>query len=373
MHLDCFASSSYEDFQQINYPPLFGVNVTPHSTYPITLTVNTPNMAYNGPVGLLISYYTTPNSNFFNPNGCGPPHPTGIASYGTYGNEQANNISSNEIVGYMYLSSISASSMQLNSSANIIEFLPQVDVTDVQQNLVINVSDSDGSKKAYWLQNIYNLNLWPLPFQPSANFDYSFSNLSNYNSNLCDTSITGNGTLLEPCNQSPSFYVMSTNSIENGATLPIKIGFYARVDVEPDLGFTVNTGYKTSYDANVVWYGQFLVNDPQIQKASFYVSPSFTPSPHDAELVFTGVGGLEPYIVYTGMNASLGLFYYNETTNAFQSFPSLYTFGGSTGEDIFNLNVSMENGYAHVTTGAPYYGPLSNNLNMPFPNFLNDN
>ena len=40
---------------------------------------------------------------------------------------------------------------------------------------------------------------------------------------------------------------------------------------------------------------------------------------------------------------------------------------------MFNVNVSMKNGYATASNGAPYYGPLSNNVNTPFPNFLNGN
>ena len=134
---------------------------------------------------------------------------------------------------------------------------------------MIKVADSGSITKAYWLQNIYSLE--NDSGTRSAVFSTSFSNFS-ANGNLGSTPINGSGTLSEPYNASPGFYRYWSPPIENGTTLPLKVGFYARINVQRNLGFIVYTGYKTSVNSNIVWYGKFLVNDPTIQNASFYVT-----------------------------------------------------------------------------------------------------
>ena len=379
MHLLCTeAYSFYGQSFQLDYNnghSGIGTTIPPRSTYPLTLWITAPDVAYSGPVAIVIGYNTIPLGNLpITPSGtfaCGPPNPTGISATGYGYGSSSYAISTNEIVGYVNLSASSASI--IGREGNVLEYLPEINTAGIQDNLVIRVNDTDGSTKAYWLQNVYSLN--NVSSVELADFATSFSNFSGPTANLEYTPITGSGTTLEPSSSFPGYYVYGSNGIKN-TVFPEQLGFYARIGVQQGSGFTVYTGYKTNLNDAIVWYGQFFVGDPSIQNASFYVSKTPLPNglgyKYDAELVFTGTAS-GVYQHYNQMNASLGLFYYNESTNSFQSFPYLYTYGFDTSEDVFNLNVSMQNGYAHVTTGAPYYGLLNNQISTPFPSFLDGN
>lgn len=356
-----YSGTSGYGFLLQNSTPISG-NITPKSTFPITLTMTAPTSGYNGSVAMVIGYYTgsptiEANSKGAPPFVCGPPLPTGITSYGLYNNTDTTgyNVSTNEVVGYINLTGVSTIKASYPS---------------VQQNLIIKVIDFGNSTKDYWLQNVFELSNSPV-INLSAYFGTSFSNFSAINSNLSNTRINSSVINGSAGLVSPNFYVYGANGGIN-LKLPMQIGLYSKVDVKNHSGFVVYTGYKTNFKNNIIWYGRFFVNDSAIQNASFYVtSKAVTPhgGRYDAELVFA-YWNLLGYTYYNSLNSSLGLFYYNKSTGSFQSFPSFYTYGSDTLENEFNVNVSLKNGYITAVSGGPYYGPLNRNFDTTFPSFL---
>ena len=102
------------------------------------------------------------------------------------------------------------------------------------------------------------------------------------------------------------------------------------------------------------WYDNITIHTPDVASAYFEVSGNATTPVgnfYDAELVFAGEGNLEP-TQFVNMSASLGLFFKNDITGDYTSFPSYYSFGGDTGETSTGVNVGYSNGIAYLTVGG---------------------
>ncbi|MHB8567090.1 MAG: thermopsin family protease [Nitrososphaerales archaeon] len=325
--------------------------------------------AYSANSNVTYSYSISPNNPFQN----GPlisPQPTGIASFGLYnifGNVAPYAIKTNEVVGTANISSILA----YNATAASVN--DSLSGATLQLNSMLVVTDMSGAQKIYWAQNTpdfvtnnsviaYGDNVW-------NNTDSSYSL-----NNATIVSQSGGYVLLSNnSGQIEDYYAYAASNSSYGYPFDIALIMNESVD---SAGVVLQMGVSVlrngSFSASPIdWFDNITINDASVQNAYFYTSGNdSTPlnTFYDSELVFGGEGNGEA-THFNEMNASLGLYYSNESSGVLTAFPSYYSFGGDTAEAADNLHVSYSgNGIVKVTTGTPDYVYLGNASNAVLTN-----
>lgn len=327
------------------------------SSYTITTGVGTYYLviyAYSSDADVVYNYDISPNSPYAN-GPLQPPMPTGIASFGLYnvsGNIVPYEIRSSELVGSANISSIQA----YNASAT--QYNDTLSGATLQLNSMLVLVGSNDTKQVYWVQNTLDFVTHSLVVSYADNL-WNNTDANGFLSNSSITSQGGGHVFASNGTQQQYYYAYATANISY--SLPLDISLVINESLSHDavslnMGAAVlRNGSSTDYSFN--WFDNITINDPRVTSAYFYTSGNeSTPinTFYDTELVFGGEGNGES-THFTAMNASIGLYFYNDTSRKFSSFPSYYTFGGDTAEGAYNLQVSNGNGNAVVTIGTPSY------------------
>ena len=100
-------------------------------------------------------------------------------------------------------------------------------------------------------------------------------------------------------------------------------------------------------------YNTTVLNLSHVKFASFLITP-FQIGPigdgYDLEFIFGGINGQN--MTFNSLNAKDMWIFYNDN-GTIKPFPSVFTFGGDTGEGAYDLRVFPSNNYATVTVGIP--------------------
>ena len=297
----------------------------------------------------------------------GPPSPTGITAYGLYnqsGSITTYKVASSSIVGFADIRQLKAVDNGTNS--------PEA---SLQENAVLQVNNTDGSTFTYWPQNV-------LDFDTSAHtvtYRDNMLNTTGDGAQLTNQSIIGTGTTNVANNNGvvQTYYGNYNSNYTYSYSLPQAWILYMNETVVSGQGVLIQMGQRALDGAapdRITWFDNIMVQDPNVQSADFIVNGkqytpaganSFIGSFYDAELVFGGGPGGQA--AHFTLNANLALFYWDQTL---KPFPSVYTFGDDTAEAAFNILVTNGNGAASVTSGAPYYGILTNDFNASLPHLI---
>ena len=292
--------------------------------------------------------------------GVTPPLALGVASFGIYnksGTASSYQIQTNEIVGMVNISSVQV------DTPNAGNYGVSTTGFTVQLNAMLVVNDGGTSRKVYWVQNVPDFETGPSAFS----FGDEIWNNTDSTGFLSNQTITSTNYLsggyvyttgATRFSSGLSFYSYSMNNATYG--LPLKFGLLMTETLVPRTGVVVQVGYRllangSAVSSTTVWFDTVTVHDPDAQSAYFEVSGSETPPTglyYDAELVFAGEGNLES-AYFTKLDAALGLFYQDGSSQLLSSFPSFYGFSGDTGEAASNLIETYSNGVVHLAPGTP--------------------
>jgi thermopsin len=317
------------------------------------------NYQNSGTANISFTYLTYP----FTPYAAGPvvpPEPTGLASFGLYnasGNAIPYSINTTSIVGTANISSIQA----YNASAA--SFNDTVSGATLQLNAVLVAMGLNGTQQDYWIQNTpdFVTNASQVAFGDNA---WNNTDEDGFLSNQTMTSPNGNSVYSTGANESQPqyFYGYSTSNYTYVEPFDLKLLLNDSVlsgkGVLVQIGTQVLQNGSVTTPAPVFWFDNITISDPAVQTAYFHIDGnSSTPigSFYDTELVFGGEGNLEA-TNFTSMNATLGLYYLNASSDQLSPFPSYFSFGGDTGEAAYDLHVNyLGNGTAEIAEGTPNY------------------
>jgi len=263
--------------------------------------------------------------------------PIGISDYGVYisnGNIYGYNITTNEVIGDVYLNSFS--SYVDPSCSN--SFLGE-NSGSIQLNAILELSNG----QYYWLQNVLLIN--------NTGGYYEFAdniwNFTSENSYLSNNSIEGNGMVSNYGNE--YFYAYETNNFN----LQYPLNVYLIINVTQNNSYPeIQFGY--SFDGqNIYWYDNITLLIPAI--GNIIISPYITGSNNmeDLELVIGGPG-YGNCIDINNISGYLGLYYlYNN--QYLTPDPSIFNYGFNTAEDSSNINENIiSQGFVNLSTG-PFY------------------
>ena len=328
------------------------------SSYNITTGAGTYYLviyAYSSDANVTYNYEISPNSPYAN-GPLTPPMPTGIASFGLYnvsGNIVPYEIKSSELVGSANISSIqayNATATQYNDTAS---------GATLQLNAMLVLVGTNGTKQVYWVQNTPDF----VTNRSVVSYADNLWNNTDVNGPLSNSSVTSkSGGYVFSSNDTQQKYYYAYATANNSYSLPLDISLIMNESithgaVNLEMGVAVlRNGTSKAYSFK--WFDNITIDDPSVTSAYFYTSGNeSTPinTFYDTELVFGGEGNGES-THFTAMNATLGLYFYNDTSRRFSTFPSYYTFGGDTAEGAYNLQViKNKDGSAVVTIGTPHY------------------
>jgi thermopsin len=299
----------------------------------------------------------------------GPPAPTGIGAFGIYnvsGKVEPYFVSTDSIVGFSRISALSAQDQSTQSGQ-------ASDHVSLQLNTVLDVLNKDNSTYTYWPQNV-------LDFATQENqvtYRDNVLNVTGDNAQLANATVKGTGFVsgLNLNGTMQTYYGNYQSNYTYSYTLPASFVMLMNTTVQSGQGVLIQMGvrmFDPGAPAKTVWFDSILLRDPNVAAAAMVVSgDSYTPAGvslpigqfYDAELVFGGGAGGQA-ATFSAFDASLALFYMNQTLTA---FPSVYDFGTDTAEGVYNAQVtySDSNGTVNLTVGTPAYGLLSNNVTTP--------
>ena len=297
------------------------------------------------------------------------PLASGIASFGIK-NDSAT-VSSYQVLTSQIVGVANISSIQVNTpDANQYGVNPTGATLQLNAMLVVNDTGVP-SQKVYWVQNVPDF-VTGASKVSIGNEIWNVTDSAGYLSNqtITSTNFQNGGFVYQsgtgPGSSGPNLYTYSLSNVTYA--LPLNLALLMKVTTIPGVGVSVQLGYRllsngAAVAASTDWYDNVTIHDPSVQASGFEVSGNATPPTglyYDAELVFAGEGNLES-AYFTQLNATLGLFYQNDTSGALSSFPSYYGFSGDTGEAADNLVVTYANGLAQLAPGAnPNYSYLGN-------------
>ena len=279
--------------------------------------------------------------------------PIGISDYGIYinnGNIYGYNITTNEVIGEVYLNSFS-SYVDPSCSNNFIG----EDSGSIQLNAVLELSNG----QYYWLQNVLLINNTGGYYEFVDNI-WNFTSLNSY---LSNNSIEGNGIVSNYDNK--YFYVYETNY----SNLQYPLNVYLIINVTQNNSYPeIQFGY--SFDGqNIYWYDNVTLLIPS--SGNIVISPSITGSNNieDLELVIGGPG-YGTCIDINNISGYLGLYYlYNN--QYITPDPSIFNFGYNTAEYSSNINENIiSQGFVSLSEGTfypEYFGsitPLNYNISV---------
>lgn len=309
-----------------------------------------------------------------------PLEPTGIASFGIKndsGYVVPYEVRSSQIVGVANISSLLANNPNAGSYGD------NVAGATLQLNANLIVNRSDGLSDVYWVQNtpdfVTSANTVALTDNVWNNTD-SIGKMSNHS--LTSTNFANGGAVYTTVSHGILSYAYLFNENNMTYRFPFSFGLVESESILKGQGVLVQLGYKLFQNGSLAdsptrWYDNITIHTTDVVSAYFEVSGNATTPVgnfYDAELVFAGEGNLEP-TQFLNMSTSLGLFFKNDTTSNYASFPSYYSFGGDTGESATGVSVRYSNGIAYLTVGSSNYVYLGNaTLNLaqnykPYPSF----
>jgi thermopsin len=332
------------------------------SSYNVTTGVGTYYLviyAYSSDADVKYNYTISPNSPYAN-GPLTPPMPTGVASFGLYnvsGNIVPYVVKSTELVGSANISAIQA----YNATAS--QYNDTSSGATLQLNAMLVLVGTNGTKQVYWIQNTPDF----VTNSSVVSYTDNVWNNTDVNGFLSNSSVNSkSGGYVYTSNDTQQQYYYAYSTANYSYSLPFDISLVMNESVvhdavNLDMGIAVlRNGTSKTYSFN--WFDNIAIADPGVSSAYFYTSGNeSTPinTFYDTELVFGGEGNGES-THFTAMNSTLGLYFYNDTSRKFSSFPSYYTFGGDTAEGAYNLKVSKSSdGSAAVTIGTPDYSYFS--------------
>jgi len=274
--------------------------------------------------------------------------PIGISDYGVYinnGNIYGYNITTNEVIGNVYLNDFSS---YVDSSCSN-NFLGE-DSGSIQLNAVLELSNG----QYYWLQNVLLINNTGGYYEFADNI-WNFTSSNPY---LSNNLIEGNGMISNYNNE--YFYAYETNY----SNLQYPLNVYLIINITQNNSYPeIQFGY--SFDGqNIYWYDNVTLLIPSY--GNIVISPSITNSNNikDLELVIGGPG-YGNCIDINNIGGYLGLYYlYNN--QYFTPDPSIFNYGINTAEDSSNINENIiSQGFVSLSTGNfyPEYLGSTNTLN----------
>lgn len=263
--------------------------------------------------------------------------PIGISDYGIYisnGNIYGYNITTNEVIGEVYLNDFS--SYVDPSCSN--SFLGE-DSGSIQLNVILELTDG----QYYWLQNVLLINNTGAYYELADNI----WNFTSENSNLLGDLINGNGIVNNYGLN--SFYAYETNNL----VLQYPLNVYLIINVTQNNSYPeIQFGYSLD-GQNIYWYDNVTLLIPSY--SNIVISPSFTGSNNmeDLELVIGGPG-YGNCIDINDIGGYLGLYYlYNN--QYLTPDPSIFNYGINTAEDSSNINENIiSQGFVNLSTGIFY-------------------
>jgi len=274
--------------------------------------------------------------------------PIGISDYGIYinnGNIYGYNITTNEVVGDIYLNSFSSYVDPLCSNNFIGE-----DAGSIQLNAILELSNG----QYYWLQNVLLINNTGGYYEFADNI-WNFTSLNSY---LSNNLIEGNGIVSNYNNK--YFYVYETNY----SNLQYPLNVYLIINVTQNNSYPeIQFGYSLD-GQNIYWYDNVTLLIPS--NGNIVISPFLTGSNNveDLELVIGGPG-YGTCIDINNISGYLGLYYlYNN--QYLTPDPSIFNYGFNTAEYSSNINENIiSQGFVNLSEGPfyPEYLGSTNTLN----------
>ncbi len=355
--LDAFSNTSSDDISN---------SITYQNTTSVVENLQVPSgeyflvfYAYGSRALVDYGYDVYPNT----PYSYGPvpaPEASGIASYGITNDSGVAvpyEVETSQIVGVANISSVLANNPQAPSYGDNVAGM----TLQLNTNLVVN--ETNGLQDIYWVQNTPD-------FVTSNNVVSLTDNIWNNtdlvgmltNQSITSTNFANGGAVYTTTSEGVTSYAYLFS--ENNVTykLPFSFALVENETVEKGTGVLVQLGFRDLQNGTLTtsptfWYDNVTIHVPNVESAYYEVAGNATTpigSFFDSEFVFAGEGNFES-TQFLDMSASLGLFYYNESTGSLSSFPTYYSFGADTGESVTNLAVNYSNGIAYVTVGNPNY------------------
>ena len=271
-------------------------------------------------------------------------NPYGVVSYGVTDNLSTNDtsflngnwtvkqltsdpISTNVVYGCVNITIISAynpSLLKYNDGSAYISTL--------QLNVNLQVNLENNTNETYWLQDIITFNTsnqsyfiskeiyWLNPLENLAHFNRT------YGLNISSKTPWKHYSL-------PFVYCPEIRTSTDGG------------HTEIEFSYDVNNNEKV--------FNMTTLNISHTRSSNFLITP-FQIGPigegYDLEFVFGGTNGQN--MTFNSLNAKDMWIFYNDN-GTIKPFPSVFTFGGDTGEGAYNLRVFPSNNYATVTVGIP--------------------
>ena len=274
--------------------------------------------------------------------------PIGVSDYGIYinnGNIYGYNITTNEVIGEIYLNSFSSYVDPLCSNNFIGE-----NSGSIQLNAILELSNG----QYYWLQNVLLINNTGGYYEFADNI-WNFTSSNFY---LSNNLIKGNGIVSNYNNK--YFYVYETNNFD----LQYPLNVYLIINITRNNSYPeIQFGY--SFDGqNINWYDNVTLLIPS--NGNIVISPYFTGSENieDLELVIGGPG-YGTCIDINNISGYLGLYYlYNN--QYLTPDPSIFNYGFNTAEYSSNINENIiSQGFVNLSKGPfyPEYFGSTNTLN----------
>ncbi|MCW1292003.1 MAG: thermopsin family protease [Candidatus Rehaiarchaeum fermentans] len=291
----------------------------------------------------------------------------GLVSYGISNQSgilSAYTINTSTLEGFLNLSSLYVYNSSQSAASHFLS---------AQLNGVLVVTNKNGTIQTYWVQNVAQI--------------YTVNRFYNLVDNLWGNDITnktieGSGHIYYDNISKESYYAYVTNS--SYYNYPFSFALQSTVSVWPNRGIDLSECYQPlqngknlSVSINGYCYDNIFINDSNVASAKFMISgsnyPITTVPYYDAEFVIGG-GFNGSLSTIQNLNATLGLYYYNNFTSSYVEFPSYYSFSDDTAEEISNVNVKYNHNYATLEAGNNNEVYLGNSSRfMPLININNVN
>ena len=257
----------------------------------------------------------------------------GVSSIGS----SSLSISTNEVLGYVEVFSLSSSSP-----------------FSLQFNAVIKATNIYGEILDFWVQNIIEFNKQELNFTDEIwNFTYSYASI---NPNL----ISGKGEVYSTDINGHIVNYYSYSTPYQSYSLPLTYILFISISYSSPYIY-VSIGYGNLSDPTSNTYDTITINVPNLQNACIYVSPSYTGVglPYSVELVWGGSGNGQS-VAFTNMESDLAIFY-QVKPELYSPFPIIYNYGFDTQESASDLSAYLaSDGLVEVSVGTPNPTLLTN-------------
>jgi hypothetical protein len=326
-------SSIYQEYTNYIEQSIF----LPSGNYYIVIYNNNTQNAY---YYLIYSLTNQSENNIYSP--------IGISDYGIYisnGNIYGYNITTNEVIGEVYLNNFSSYVDPICSNNFIGE-----NSGSIQLNAILELSNG----QYYWLQNVLLINNTGGYYEFADNI-WNFTSLNSY---LSNNLINGNGIISNYGNE--YFYVYETNY----SSLQYPLNVYLIINITQNNSYPeIQFGY--SFDGqNIIWYDNVTLLIPS--NGNIVISPYFMGSNNIEDLEFViGGPGYGTCIDVNNISGYLGLYYlYNN--QYLTPDPSIFNYGFNTQESSSNIYENIiSQGFVNLFTGyfyPEYFGSI-NTLN----------